>query len=221
MSDAATSFGLTPPDELYELAESARALVEQLVRVEAPHAELARAKAELDATTRRLKAIVGQGREPRMHLPAAGDRPPQTTRPYYAGDATRWHYNPFHPPLALERSGERALRAEFSLGLLHEGPPGCVHGGFLAMLLDQVLGHANVLYGLPGLTARLTVRYRRPTPLFETLFIEADEPEVAGERRRLVKGRILHAGLVTATGVGLFSRPEADASESADAGVER
>lgn len=215
MSETSTSFGLTPPDELYELAESMRGVIEQMVRVAAPHAELTRARAEFEAIAARLEGIVSQARQPRLQPTAEGDTTQGETRPYYAGDATRWHYNPFHPPLQLERVGERSLRAVFRLGLTHEGPPGCVHGGFIAMLFDQVLGHANVVHGLPGLTARLTVRYRRPTPLFEDLVIETDAPEVAGERRRVVKGRILHNGVVTATGQGLFSRPEVELSEQA------
>jgi acyl-coenzyme A thioesterase PaaI-like protein len=208
MTDMATRYGLTPPGELYELAESLRGVVEQMVRIDAAHPELARAQAECEAIAQRLSAVARQGMRPRM---APDDDPARTdARPYYAGDASRWHCNPFHPPLVLERAGENGLRARFRLGLTHEGPPGCVHGGFVAMLLDTVLGHANVLYGLPGLTARLTVRYRRPTPLFEDLVLEADAPEIMGERRCVVRGRLLHAGLVTASGEALFSKPEVE-----------
>jgi acyl-coenzyme A thioesterase PaaI-like protein len=219
MSDMSTPFGLTPPDALYELAESMRGVVEQMLRIDEPHPELARAQEQFEAIAGRLEGIARQGLQPRM-MPGAGSDSGDA-RPYYQGDVTRWHYNPFHPPLALERSGDKALRGRFRLGLTHEGPPGCVHGGFVAMLLDQMLGHANVLYGLPGLTARLTVRFRRPTPLFEDLVLETDEPQVVGARRCVVKGRLLHDGRVTASGEALFSRPEVEFSELALLGSQR
>jgi acyl-coenzyme A thioesterase PaaI-like protein len=213
MSDVSTPYGITTPDALYDLAASVREVVEQMVRIDAPHPELAHAQQQLEAIAGRLAGVARQGAHPRM-MPDVEPATPDA-RPYYQGDATRWHYNPFHPPLLLERKGERGLRVRFRLGLAHEGPPGCVHGGFVAMLLDQLLGHANVLYGLPGLTARLTVRFRRPTPLFEDLLLETDEPEVAGTRRRVVKGRVLHAGVVTATGEALFSQPEVEFTDQA------
>lgn len=204
-NDIRLPYGLTPPDALYGLAASVRGVIEQMVRIEESHPEIARAEAECDAIAGRLEAIARRGMRPRMMPDAA--RGPDDPRPYYQGDVTRWHYNPFHPPLDVERSGESTLRARVTLGLAHEGPPGCVHGGFVSMMLDQFLGHVNVLHGRPGLTARLTVRYRRPTPLFEELVLESDPPEPEGERRCLVKGRILHDGKVTATGDALFSRP--------------
>ncbi|MEX3104165.1 MULTISPECIES: hypothetical protein [unclassified Streptomyces] len=43
---------------------------------------------------------------------------------------------------------------------MHEGPPGYGHGGFTAMLLDEVMGHACVAAGHPGMTVSLTTHYR-------------------------------------------------------------
>ena len=55
--------------------------------------------------------------------------------------------------------------ADFHLGAAYEGPPGLVHGGVSALVLDQVLGEAAGAGGKPGMTGTLTLRYRQGTPL--------------------------------------------------------
>ncbi len=74
------------------------------------------------------------------------------------------------PPMSIRAGelpdGRRALIGRVRLGRLHEGPPRSVHGGVLAGLFDELLGGGQRLNGgPPGMTGRLTVRYRRPTPL--------------------------------------------------------
>ncbi len=53
--------------------------------------------------------------------------------------------------------------------LPYEGPPGYVHGGFLAVFFDGVIQHHNCRYGVAGKTTALNLEYRRPTPLLTTL----------------------------------------------------
>ena len=53
-----------------------------------------------------------------------------------------------------------------NLDLVWEGPPGHVHGGYVAYLYDCVMGHHNIAVGVPGMTGTLRVRFRRPTPLY-------------------------------------------------------
>lgn len=84
-----------------------------------------------------------------------------------------------------------------------EGPPGCDHGGVIAACFDQVLNVANLLAGVPGLTARLEVRYRRPTPLDTVVTFEAGAPVVDG--RQVRTSAVLRAGeVVTAEATGTF-----------------
>ncbi len=63
-----------------------------------------------------------------------------------------------------DRTAGRAS-AEFELNALYEGPPGQVHGGVVALVLDQVFGEAAAAGGTPGMTGTLTLRYRLNTPL--------------------------------------------------------
>jgi acyl-coenzyme A thioesterase PaaI-like protein len=110
--------------------------------------------------------------------------------------------NPLAPPLALwEEDGVMFGRALFEAA--YEGPPGCVHGGYIAAAFDEVLGSAQSLGGRPGMTGRLTIHYRSPTPLRTELQFQARVVEVSG-RKTLTHGT-LHAGeRLCAEAEGLF-----------------
>ena len=113
--------------------------------------------------------------------------------------------NPLAPGMNMWLEGQRAY-GTVTMGWAYEGPPRHVHGGFVAALLDQFLGMAQVAGGQPGMTGRLTVRYHRPTPLNVELKLEAWVEQVEG-RKTTVGGEIRANGEVTATCEALFIRP--------------
>lgn len=76
--------------------------------------------------------------------------------------------NPLAPPISIGLDGTSVV-GEATFGPAYEGPPGCVHGGYVAAAFDEVLGLAQAMSGKPGLTARLTVNFRSPTPLLQPL----------------------------------------------------
>ena len=89
--------------------------------------------------------------------------------------------NPLAPPISLaEVDGHLEGRARF--GSAYEGPPGCVHGGYIAGAFDELLGATQSLSGNPGMTARLTVNYRTPTPLHADLFMRGELTSVEGRK---------------------------------------
>lgn len=90
--------------------------------------------------------------------------------------------NAVAPPLQLSGRSDGSVAATVRLGLLYQGPPGCVHGGISALLLDHTLGVANAWAGTSGMTGTLTIRYRRPVPLFEELTITGRQTGVTGRR---------------------------------------
>jgi hypothetical protein len=201
-------YGIQPPADLFDLADSIRAVMDKMVVIDEPHEELRQAAREIQAIAQRLAPLCRTGLDARMMPdiePGPGDR-----RPYYAGDAYRWHFNPIFPNVRFEPGSEGVLRGTVTLGLAYEGPPGCVHGGIVSMLLDQLLGQANLEHGVPAFTGKLTVRYRRPTPLLTALDIEVHPPERIDERKYLTRGWIRAGGNVTAAGEGLFVRPVGD-----------
>ncbi len=59
------------------------------------------------------------------------------------------------------------VTANFTICEKHQGYPGVVHGGIIAAILDEVAGRSFMNGDSPRfmVTANLTVRYRRPTPV--------------------------------------------------------
>jgi acyl-coenzyme A thioesterase PaaI-like protein len=110
--------------------------------------------------------------------------------------------NPVAPPLTFEVEGDHVV-GRGSFGLQYEGPPGCVHGGFVAAAFDEVLGMAQSLTGKTGMTGTLTVRYRRPTPLHQDLRFVARVDRVEG--RKIFASSTLHHGeMLCAESEGIF-----------------
>jgi acyl-coenzyme A thioesterase PaaI-like protein len=106
------------------------------------------------------------------------------------------------PPVDYEfRDGKLLGRGTFHAA--YEGPPGYVHGGWIALAFDEILGMANIASGHPGMTGRLTVRYKRPTPLHTELHFEGWTEQVDG-RRLITRGTLAADGVVTAEAEGLF-----------------
>jgi uncharacterized protein (TIGR00369 family) len=122
------------------------------------------------------------------------------------------------------RANEAGLKLEFSLaedGMVvclttvpdtFEGPPGYVHGGIIATLLDEAMSKAVRARGLTAMTRKLDVEYLRPVPSGAPIRIEGRITASEG-RKHWVQGRILNAvGSELASGKGLFIevKPRAD-----------
>jgi acyl-coenzyme A thioesterase PaaI-like protein len=110
--------------------------------------------------------------------------------------------NPLAPPIRLWLEGDRILGTA-TFGAAYEGPPGCVHGGYIAAAFDEVLGSTQSLSGSPGMTGRLTVHYRTPTPLHTELRFEGWIEDVSG-RKILTKGELRSGSVLCAEAEGLF-----------------
>ncbi len=63
-----------------------------------------------------------------------------------------------------------------------EGAPGLVHGGLLATFADEVMGFVPQGGNAVRLTAEMTIRYRRPTPIETELVCRATPGETSGRR---------------------------------------
>lgn len=184
------------------LAQATRELADAQLRTEVDLDEAEKVTAEIEALTARLRERQKPG--------ALGvELGPGPTELRDHGNAVIGLRNPF---AALRRSqiqveDKTRLRAQLHLGAAYEGPPGLVHGGISALLLDQLLGHAAALGGGPGMTGRLTVHYRRPTPLGD-LSLEAWHESTTG-RKTIAKGLLRDAGgNVTVEAEGLFVLPK-------------
>ncbi|KAH9887793.1 Adenylylsulfate kinase-domain-containing protein [Xylariomycetidae sp. FL2044] len=95
------------------------------------------------------------------------------------------------PPLAFAEAGGKSLVSITYLGAELCGHPGIVHGGLLATLLDEGLVRC-CLAALPykiGMTAKLNVDYRAPTPADTYVVLRATTTKVEG-RKAWVQGRL-------------------------------
>ncbi len=111
--------------------------------------------------------------------------------------------NAIAPPLHLAGREDGSIEGRVVLGMAYQGPPGCVHGGISALLLDHTLGVANHWAGESGMTGTLTLRYHRPTPLFEELVVTARQESVDGRKIRTT-GEITAGGEVCVSADGIF-----------------
>jgi uncharacterized protein (TIGR00369 family) len=130
--------------------------------------------------------------------------------------------NPVAPPMVATDSPDGRATGRVTLGKMHEGPPGLVHGGVVATLLDHVLARAVRAAGRGGLTATLTVTYRRPVRLGVPLVATAEMGTSDGRRTtataRLVAEDDPSTTLAEAEGLFVALRPERAADVFAPTG---
>ncbi|WP_424217323.1 PaaI family thioesterase (plasmid) [Streptomyces sp. BI20] len=82
--------------------------------------------------------------------------------------------------------------ARYTVPAHAEGAPGIAHGGHLAALVDEAMALiGTAAWDGPTMTARLEVRYLRPTPVGEPLFLRGRVEERTGRvLRTLVEGGV-------------------------------
>jgi uncharacterized protein (TIGR00369 family) len=86
----------------------------------------------------------------------------------------------------------------------YEGPPGYVHGGIIATLLDETMSKAVRSRGVVAMTRHMEVDYKRPVPSSAAVRMEGRVVRSEG-RKHWVEARILDAaGVELAAGKGLF-----------------
>ncbi len=125
--------------------------------------------------------------------------------------------NPLAPPVDLwtakgqARGGQPVTQGRVRFGAAYEGPPGHVHGGMVAAVFDELLGRAQ---RSAGFTGRLTVTYRRPTPLHQDLDLIGWFDRVDG-RKSWIKGECRLDGVLLAEAEGLFIAPRTGTGHAA------
>ena len=206
---APASFALSPPPLALRLANAQRSLTEMLVRVAEPSPE---AEARAEEALRALAALESALAPAALHDATPRLAPePRTQRPYYVRGVVMPDHHPTRPELELAFA-DGATRGRVSFGVTFEGPPGCVHGGYVAHFFDQILGQHNLWAGIPALTASLTVRYRRATPILRELgFVVTHElgADSAGVQRKVTtRGALSADGITFSEAEGLFVVPK-------------
>lgn len=191
-------------ENLKATADAVRVLIDRLAATDAPDAVLERIAAEVTAATAHLDGHEQTGHYGFSEAANAGD----AHEPIFDQSPLIGLANPLAPPLTLHEEGDEVIaRAVF--GLAYEGPPGCVHGGYVAAAFDEVLGATQSLSGAPGMTGTLTIRYESPTPLHTEIRFESRIREVEG-RKIFVDGESYANGRLTARATGIFISLQAE-----------
>lgn len=139
------------------LAEAVRDLVDATIRTTVEHDEVDRVREEVEALVARLRVSQIDG-PAGVHYNAEG-------RSWNWGNAVVGLRNAIAPPLKVVQDADGLVHADVVLGAAYEGPPGLVHGGVSAMLLDHLMGVTAAQSMRLIMTGTLTMRYRRGTPL--------------------------------------------------------
>lgn len=161
-----------------------------------------RSLVEMEAVAAQLDAVA-------QHLEKHAPTREERLVDMWAGEGVTRHdpvtgpENAIAPPLHLAGREDGAIEGRVTLGMPYQGPPGCVHGGISALLLDHTLGVANHWAGESGMTGTLTLRYHRPTPLFQELTVTGRQVSVDGRKIRTT-GEITADGKVCVSAEGIF-----------------
>ena len=159
-----TEFGLIAAEKYTELHDryapltaAVRDLVDASLTTGVDGDEVRAATAAVEAITESLRR--DQQATPRL-------RHEDTGRPVMWSNPVIGERNPLAPPLEIRHDPDGRSRSDFTLGSVYEGPPGLVHGGISALVLDHLLGEA-ASSGLTKamFTGTITLRYLRGTPL--------------------------------------------------------
>ncbi|SOX54745.1 thioesterase, partial [Mycobacterium ahvazicum] len=178
------------------LADAVRELIDATIRTEADADVVAKARNEIEAVTRLLRE---RTRPVGVNFRVDG-------RPLPLGNAVVGACNPIAPPVVVQHDGDGRCHSEFVLGTAYEGPPGLVHGGVSALVLDHMLGEA-ASDGLSKarFTGTISVKYLRGTPL-GPLRCDAWIDRAQGVKV-FAKGTISDAKGVTVQADGIFIEP--------------
>ena len=183
---------------LKQLADQTRLLVDRLVATDAPDEVIDAALEELASAAARFEGYHQGSLYGFSEMANAGKR----EDPLYDHSPLIGIANPLAPPMHIREEGG-IIVAEVIFGQAYEGPPGCVHGGYVAASFDEVLGATQSLSGAPGMTGTLSIRYESPTPLQTLLRFEG--PLVGTERRKIFTEGACYAGdRLTASAQGIF-----------------
>jgi len=180
------------------LAESVRRLIDATIRTEVDAATLSAVTAKIDSATAQLSESLIPG--------SFGVRTGPDGQTVAFGNVVIGRRNAVAPPLTIENRVDGVVHADFVLGAAYEGPPGHVHGGVCALILDHVLGATAHRPGEPAVTGTLTLRYVRGTPLGQPLRAQAHIDRVDGVKTFAV-GNIADEKGVTVQAEGVFIHP--------------
>ncbi len=190
----------------WQVGDTAREIIEQLVDTRATDDDLAAVLTELEQVVGRLRRFDhGRRYDGYGEAATAGGEPPLGHADFspLIGRA-----NPIAPPMVFTLESEIGslapeVGATVNFGSAYEGPPGFVHGGIVAAAFDEIMGSTQALTGNPGMTGTLTISYRAPTPLHTDLRFVSRLAGIDG-RKITVTSQLLAGEVLCAEATAVF-----------------
>lgn len=180
------------------LTDALRSLIDVGIHTAVDDATVQEALGHLEAATRLLQQ--------QERVSTSTLRHADTGRPLAWANPAVGLRNAIAPPMIIEHEPDGSCWSEFTLGPAYEGPPGWVHGGICALLLDHILGEvASEGLSLPKFTGTISVKYLRGTHLGQVraeAFVERSEGF-----KTFAKGYLRDSEGVTVEAEGVFIMP--------------
>ncbi|WP_275571245.1 PaaI family thioesterase [Mycolicibacterium vanbaalenii] len=180
------------------LTDALRRLIDVGIHSEVDDATVQQALTHLAAAEELLGRQQRSGRSTLRHA--------DTGRPVAWANPAVGLRNAIAPPMRIEHEPDGTCWSEFTLGPAYEGPPGWVHGGIAALVLDHLLGEvASDGLTQPRFTGTISLRYLRGTPLGPLraeAFVERSEGA-----KTFARGYLMDADGVTVEADGVFITP--------------
>ena len=193
------------PPEAFALVGAVRELVEAVLTTDVDSAGRRDATARVREVTAALRAKVRpdalflvrhpDGRVESMSAASSGRLNPQALPIEWL----QWPTEP--PPGTPPRAVEVTARCTFTAA--HGGPPGRVHGGVVALVLDELTGVAVRAAGASGMTVHLEVSLKGGVPYGVPVDLAARYTGGEG-RKAYAAGEVIVAGEVVATATAIY-----------------
>lgn len=188
-------FGEAPLAQTVAAAGAIRRLSSLLLSLEHAHPTVDAILKQISNWERELSTAVPPDSTPRIGPDDDGSR-----RVYLNHATDIGAYNPCFPEYRFDHLEADTAAGQVTFPLVYEGPPGLVHGGFLAVFFDCVIQHQNCLTGLSGKTRSLQLTFRRPTPVQTDLRFDIARSEayrgITSTARLLLDDEVLCIGEV-------------------------
>jgi hypothetical protein len=189
-------FGEQPLAQTVAAAGALRRLAGQLLSLEHPHPVVDAVIDRIGEWESELAGAVAPDATPRI-----GEDGADSQRVYLAHAFDIGAFNPCFPEYEFDRIDEQTAAGRVTFPVVYEGPPGLVHGGFLAVFFDCVIQHQNCATELSGKTRSLNVTFRRPTPVLTELVFDITRTQedrgVTSTARLLLDDEVLCIGEAT------------------------
>jgi acyl-coenzyme A thioesterase PaaI-like protein len=177
------SFSPEQEAELVRLVASLHRIADQSIKLNGKREQLAELADAAEQLEHKIQALHGQRALPAYNKVFDFRDVGHT----YAYSPITGRANAMAPPVFTRIIDQRVI-CKVTYTDLYEGPPGCVHGGIVALTWDHVLAAATLIDDARGPTANLNISYRKPTPLHQEIRYEAWVERAEG-KKMYIKGQ--------------------------------